>query len=33
VVGAVWVRHNHNQHGRYFWESAPAAEAAVKPET
>ncbi len=33
VAGAVWTRYNRVQTGHYFWEPAPAAEAAGKPET
>jgi hypothetical protein len=29
AAAAIWIRWDHNQHGRYFWEKAPAADAAV----
>ena len=29
---AIWVRWDHNRHGHYFWQSAPAAEAATEPK-
>jgi hypothetical protein len=31
VIAAVWIRFDHNRHGRYFWQPAPVAAPAAPP--